>query len=84
FSDKEFLDKWSEVNGYPKLTPENLTEIRRLADLVQKAPDGREKYRAMEDLLRYQSDIKGVNMRELMTSVWYAHVLSGYNTQLIN
>ncbi len=84
FDDKAFADRWAKVNGYPELTKENIAELKRLADLVQKAHEGFQKFRALEDLLKYQAQIKGMNWSELPMAVWYANVLSGYTTQMVN
>ena len=84
FSDEAIMNMWADANGYPKLTEENYKELERLAQLVVDAPDGIKKYRAIEDMLKYQATIKGVDWRDVGMSVWYANILSGYNTQLIN
>lgn len=84
FSDNEFMARWAKANGYPELTPENMKEIERLAAIVAKAPDGSQKFRAMEDLLAYQAEIKGVSKWDMAMAVWYAHVLSGPLTHLVN
>ena len=67
-----------------ELTPEELKEVQRLADRVEKAPEGRPKYDAMEDLLKYQQQLKGMDWWEVPMSIWYANVLSGPTTHLKN
>jgi hypothetical protein len=84
FNDDMFVEKWAKANDYPILTAENIAEIERLAEIIQKQPDGSKKFRAIQDLLKYQATIKGVNWKEVGMAVWYANILSGYDTQLVN
>jgi len=84
FSDEAIMNMWADANGYPKLTEENYKELERLAAIVVATPDGMKKFKAIQDLLKYQATIKGVNWKEVGMAVWYANILSGYNTQLVN
>jgi len=84
FSDEAIMNMWADANGYPKLTEENYKELERLAAIVVATPDGSKKFKAIQDLLKYQATIKGVNWKEVGMAIWYANILSGYNTQLVN
>jgi hypothetical protein len=84
FSDEQIMKEWADKMGYPKLTPENIKEIQRLANRVQETEEGFKKFRAIEDLLSYQANIKGVSSVDVGIAVWYANVLSGYKTQMVN
>ncbi len=76
--------KYAEKMGWPKLTAKDVTEIKRLSDLVQEAPPGLKQFKATEDLLKYQAGIKGISKVDLALSIWYANMLSGYKTQIVN
>jgi hypothetical protein len=84
FSDKKILEAWADKMGYPKLTEQNIKDINRLADAVQQAKEGFKKFRAIEDLLSYQANIKGVSPTDVGLAIWYANLLSGYQTQAVN
>lgn len=84
FSDSEFLSKYGDLMGWPSFNAETAAEIKRLADRVQTAPPGRPRFEAVEDLLAYQANLAGVSTMELVQAVWYANMLSGYETQEVN
>lgn len=84
FNNDELVKAYAEKMGWAKLTDENIKEIERLASLVERTPEGLKKRQAIEDLLGYQAKLKGVNLVDVVFSVWYANMLSGYNTQLVN
>ena len=84
FSNDEFIEKYGDAMGWPTLTAENIAKIEELADRVQSVPEGRPRFEAVEDLLRYQANLAGVSKWELIQSVWYANMLSGYETHEVN
>ena len=84
FSEKDFISKYGELRGWPKLTEENVREIERLADRIQTVPEGRPRLEAIEDLLSYQENLSGVSKWEIAQSVWFANMLSGFETQEVN
>lgn len=84
FTDEAILKEWADKNGYPRLTPENVKEIQRLANRVQESIEGFQKFRAIEDLLTYQANLKGVDKMDVLIAVWYANILSGFTTQEVN
>jgi hypothetical protein len=84
FRNDSIVQMYGDKMGWPKLTDENIKELERLATIVQKTEDPIRKRKAIEDLLAYQANIKGTSVMEFVTAVWYANILSGYNTQVVN
>ena len=84
FRSDNIVQMYGDKMGWPKLTEENVKELERLATIVQKTEDPIKKRKAVEDLLAYQANIKGTSIMEFVTAVWYANILSGYNTQAVN
>ena len=84
FRSDDIVKIYGDKMGWPTLTEANIKEIERLATIVQKTEDPIKKRKAVEDLLAYQANIKGVSVLDVATAIWYANILSGYNTQLVN
>jgi hypothetical protein len=84
FDDATFKAAYAEAMGFPRLTPENAAEIKRLAEIAQNAKEGLPKFRATEDLLKYQATIKGTDLYELPMAIWMSSILSGTTTQTKN
>lgn len=84
FDDDTILESYAEALDFPKLNPENIEKIKELATKVEQAPEGLKKQRAVEDLLAYQANIKGISKSSVAQAIWYSNILSGYNTQLVN
>jgi hypothetical protein len=84
FRSDDIVQLYGDKMGWPKLTESNIKEIERLATIVQKTEDPIKKRKAVEDLLAYQANIKGVSVLDVATAIWYANILSGYNTQFVN
>ena len=83
WNDDEFRDAYADALGWPKLTDENIKEITRLANLVEKAPKGFQKDERIQDLLGYQTkNIKGIDYGDITNAAWYASVLSGPHTHV--
>jgi hypothetical protein len=82
------LDALKEVYAkameFPELTTENAAKIKELAEKVQNTKEGLFKKRAIEDLLKYQAQIKGWSWTDAGLSVWMSSILSGPSTQAIN
>lgn len=66
------------------LTAQEQKDIDVLIKKIETAPEGFQKFRATQDLLRYVEKIKGIKLYDLGLSIWYAHILSGYSTQVLN
>ena len=84
FSDEEFLRSYADAMGWKQISQEEINQIKKLAEIVEKEQDGFRRARAVEDLLAYQSKLKGTSIADLSLSIWYANVLSGYKTQEVN
>lgn len=84
FRSDDLVKIYGDKMGWPTLTEANIKEIERLATIVQKTEDPIKKRKAVEDLLAYQANIKGVSVLDVATAIWYANILSGYNTQFVN
>lgn len=84
FSDDQFILKYGEMMGWPSLTKENIKKIEELAERIQTTPEGRPREDAIADLLGYQANLAGVSMWDLVQSIWYANMLSGFQTQEVN
>ena len=84
FSDSEFAEAYADKWGFPKLTDEQAKDIEVLADKAYKAPESYQKYEAIQDLLKYQTKLPGIDKGQLGMSVWYNFILSGVRTQWKN
>lgn len=82
--EKQTAELYADYFGMPKLTDQQRAKILELSDKVQKAKGDRERNKATQDLLSYQESINGINWSEVAMSVWYANVLSGYKTHIVN
>lgn len=81
----------SEMNGkvakelkLPHVTPEMAQKLRNLAEKAQKLPEGFQRDRVITDILSEIQKVKGAGVVDVWTAVYYAHILSGYTTQLVN
>lgn len=84
FSDAEVAEAYADAWGFPKLTDAQVKEIERLAELVQKAPEGQTKYERTQDLLNYQAKLEGIDLGDVGMGMWYSSILSGFRTQWKN
>lgn len=84
WSDAEIADAYAEKWGMPKLTDVQKKEIERLAELVQKAHEGSQKFEATQNMLRYIAKMDGMDLGEVGMAMWYSSILSGPRTQFKN
>lgn len=84
FTDDDFIKAYSEAMGWPSLTAKNIQRLHELSNAIQEAPPGRPRLEATQDLLSYQENISGISKFELAQHIWYANVLSGPITQVVN
>lgn len=84
FENDAFAEFLAGKLGVGKLTPEDGAMITKLAEKVQRAPEGSPKNDATQDLLAYRANMKGSNWAETIQGVWYANILSGYKTHIKN
>lgn len=83
-SDEQLRDIYAEKMDLPNLAEEQAQKLMDLSEKVQTSKEGFQQRRAIEELLKYQDSIKGINWMDIGTSIWYANVLSGFSTQEIN
>lgn len=83
-TDQEYRDAIADKLGVPDLTEEQGKKITDLADKVQKAPEGFAKNRATEELLTYVAGLNKLDWKEVGMAIWYANILSGVSTQVLN
>ena len=81
FDSKEFREAYATAVGIPQVSEEHAKEIKRLATEIQRQKEPIMQHKKIQDLLRYERLIMGHSFSDLMTSVWYANVLSGLKTQ---
>jgi hypothetical protein len=84
FKEEDLVKAYAENMGWAKLSKEEIAEIERLASVVEESPEGIKRARAVEDLLGYEAKIKGIPLMDIITSIWYGNVLSGFKTQEVN
>ena len=84
FKEQDLVEAYADKMGWAKLSQEEISEIERLASIVEESPEGIKRAQAVEDLLGYEAKIKGIPLMDVVTSIWYANVLSGFTTQLVN
>lgn len=84
FADEDFLKIYADKMGWEQISEQDLKTIGKLAEIVEKEQDGFRRARAVEDLLSFQAKMKGSSLGDVAMSLWYANVLSGPTTQLVN
>lgn len=84
FDSEQFLDMMAKKLEVDKLTPKEAKDIQRLAERIAKAPEGSPKNAATQELLAYRQNMKGISPLETLQAIWYANILSGPRTHLVN
>jgi hypothetical protein len=84
FTNEELIKKFGEKMGWPSITKEQIKEIEKLAQRVQDAPEGLKRFKAVEDLMSYQANMKGDSLMDVSLAVYYANILSGPLTHIVN
>ena len=84
FKEQDLVEAYADKMGWAKLSQEEISEIERLASIVEESPEGIKRAQAVEDLLGYEAKIKGIPLMDIVTSIWYGNVLSGFKTQEVN
>lgn len=83
-SDQQYKDVISEKIGVKSISAEEAKKITGLAEKVQTSKEGFDKGRATQRLLDYISTIEGYSAIDVGMSIWYANILSGLSTQVLN
>jgi hypothetical protein len=88
-----------QATNLPSVSPEQITEFRRLADVVRRAKqaklvtiggkqlevvDTKARDQAVAELIQYAGKLEYVNWFEMPRSLWYAFILSNPNTHRRN
>jgi hypothetical protein len=84
FTDDAFRDAYAQAMGFPELSEADAKKIVELAEKVQNAKEGLFKKRAVEDLLKFQAQIKGIDWFDVGVAIHLSALLSGPTTQLKN
>jgi hypothetical protein len=86
FEEGTFNAQIAEKMGLRQLTAEDAAEIRRLANAVQAIPEDqvRRRNQAIAQLQRKLANLKGASWWDLPMAYWFANVLSGPATQMVN
>ena len=84
FTDDTFRDVYAQAMGFPELSEADAKKIVELAEKVQNAKEGLFKKRAVEDLLKFQAQIKGIDWFDVGLAIHLSALLSGPTTQLKN
>jgi len=80
----EFDNIFAEMYGVSELKEEDRQEIIKRGKKIQKIKSATVRHKEEQRLMSFILDLKGVNMAEVLTGFWYAHVLSGVTTHMRN
>lgn len=84
-TDKIFLNAYAKAFNLPVFTPEFAAKVRAMASQVEAAPAGSWlRSMAQRNLMGKLALWEGISVRDSLTAYWYANVLSGLGTQLVN
>jgi hypothetical protein len=82
---QQYYDAVAEKLGLPVYSPEVAREIVKQSNALQLLPEGSiQQQRAVLNLMNYIARQKGFKWWEMPVAFWYANVLSGPTTQLVN
>ncbi len=69
----------------PRLTNEQAERLGAMAEKIQSLPEGSlQRHRAEMDTLGELKKLRGIGKLDVASSIYYAHILSGYTTQAVN
>jgi hypothetical protein len=83
-TDEQYRDAISEKIGVDQLTEAQAQKISELSQKVQDAKPGFDQNRATEKLYNYLEAQKQLSWMEVGMAIWYANILSGLSTQMLN
>lgn len=84
FTEEQFYNAVKQRLGLPVFTPEIAAEITRRTNAIRKLPEGFQQQRAQIELMGYIEKQKGIHWYDLALPFWFANVLSGPATHLVN
>lgn len=80
----DLMDLVAKELKLPRVSPEQIRKVARIADAVENAPDGLTKARLQYDLINEIRVIRGIGAADVGLSVWMANLLSGPMTHVAN
>lgn len=83
-SKKEIEDIIFKAFGIEKLTEEQAQKIRDLTQERDSRPEGFLKDEITRETLSYMASLNGIPKKDIFWSIYYASILSGYETQILN
>jgi len=83
-TDTLFYDIVGDRLGLPGYSKEIARRITELADLIEQAPEGMPKDKAVLELNKFIAQQKGFGAEDLPIGIYYGNILSGYNTHIVN
>lgn len=84
FTEEKYYNAVREKLGLPVFTDEIAREITRRANQIQDLPEGFRQQRATIEMMNYIQRQKGIKWHELAMPFWFANILSGPMTHLVN
>lgn len=66
------------------LTPEQTKKVAELAEAIEQAPEGFQRNEKTMEMLNFMENMKGIDPVDVPVAMYYANILSGYSTQLVN
>ncbi len=82
--DQQFYEIAGERLGLPTFTKETAATVMRLSRKIEEAPEGMPRDKAVFELAKFIQRQKGFDGKDVPIGIYYANMLSGYNTQLVN
>lgn len=83
-SPKDIEDIIFKAFGIEKLTEEQTQKIRDLIKERDSRPEGFLKDEMTRETLSYMASLNGISKKDIFWSMYYASILSGYETQILN
>jgi hypothetical protein len=74
------IDAFAAKIGLPKLTPELSAKLQAMAERIRTAPEGSDKVEATRRLMGFIEDQMPLVKSDIFWAMWYANMLSGYQT----
>ena len=81
---KDIDEKIEEAFGVKSITEEQIQKIKELEEERQSRPEGFLQDEVTREMLSEFDKFKGIPKADILWSLWYAGVLSGYETQMLN
>lgn len=83
-NDAEYFDVVKNLTGLKEYDPKVMAEIKRRVEDIQKTPQIFKKEEKLRELNAYMANQFPISNTDLFVSIAFAHILSGYETQIVN